>query len=320
MDRGSEPVRRFEYFAPTSLREAIDIFEEKGEGGRYLAGGTDILIQIKEAHRNVPYLVSLKNIPDLSGIDFSDGDGLRIGAATKMSDIADHPLIQRQYSALSDGAGIVGSYQTRNMATIGGNVCNAAPSAEVSAPLLVLGARARVVGSGSQVSSTRRGVGDIAPDALMDLSDLWVGPGRTALNSGDLVVDFHIPVLPRRSGSYYERHTPRKEMDIAVVGTAVYVALNDDDTVKEARIALCAVAPTVIRAPEAESYLVGKSINDAAALEEAGRLTREASKPISDVRGSAGFRRELVRVMSIQSIRLAAERAQGKTVIKEIGR
>jgi carbon-monoxide dehydrogenase medium subunit len=206
------------------------------------------------------------------------------------------------------------------MATIGGNVCNAAPSAEVSAPLLVLGARARIVGPGSGSSSTRRGIGGGAPDREVELSELWTGPGRTILNAGDLVVDFRLPALPRRSGSYYERHTPRKEMDIAVVGTAVYLVLNDDDTVQEARIGLCAVAPTVIRAPEAERFLVGKAVSDAEALEEAGRLARDASRPISDVRGSAGFRRELVRIMTIRSIRLAAERAQGKTVIKEIGR
>jgi carbon-monoxide dehydrogenase medium subunit len=313
-------VRRFEYYAPTSLREAIDIFEQKGEGGRYLAGGTDLLVQIKEAHRHVPYLVSLRRIPGLTSIDYSDREGLRIGAGTVMSDIAEHPEVQARYSALADGAGIVGSYQTRNMATVGGNVCNAAPSAEVSAPLLVLGAQARVVGPGSAVSSTRRSAGGGAPERLIDLADFWVGPGRTVLGSGELVVDFRIPALPRRSGSYYERHTPRKEMDIAVVGTAVYVELNDDDTIAEARIGLCAVAPTVIRAPEAERFLAGKSVGDEQALEEAGRLAREAARPISDVRGSAGFRRELVRVMTIRSIRLAAERARGRTVVKEIGR
>lgn len=313
-------MRRFEYFAPQSLREAIEIFERKGEGGRYLAGGTDILVQMKEGHRHVPYLVSLRHIPELTGIEFSERSGLRIGAMTLMSEVADHPLIQQRFSALADGAGIVGSYQTRNMATIGGNVCNAAPSAEVAPPLLVLGAQARIVGPSATMPSTTHTVVARPPERTVPLEEFFLGPGQTVLKSGDILIEFLLPVPPLRSGSYYERHTPRKEMDIAVVGTAAFVVLNDDDTFREVRIALGAVAPTPIRVPEAERFLVGKAITDQAALEEAGRLAREASRPISDVRGSAAFRRELVRVMTIRSLRFAAERAQGKTVVKEPGR
>ena len=313
-------MRRFEYYAPNSIREAIDIFEQRGEGGRYLAGGTDLLVQIKVGHRHHPYVVSLRNIQELRGIDFSESGGLRIGASTTMGEIADHPLIQDRYSALSDGAAIVGSFQTRNMATLGGNISNAAPSAEAAPPLVVLGAELHVAGAGATDSATTRTAVGGRPEQTIPIEQFFLGPGRTVLGSGDIVVEFRLPVLPRRSGSYYERHTPRKEMDIAVVGTAAYVGLNEDDTFQEVRICLGAVAPTPVRAPEAERFLVGKSASDEAALEEAGRLAREASRPISDVRGTVAFRRELVRVMTIRSLRLAAERARGHRVVKEIGR
>lgn len=316
-------MRRFEYYAPRSLQEALNVFVEKGEGGKCLAGGTDLLVQMKEGHRHVPYLVSLRHIPELSGIDFSERDGLRIGAMTVMADIAGDVLIQTRFSALADGAGIVGSYQTRNMATLGGNIANAAPSAETAPPLIVLGAQVRIVGAGA--SRTRgqaltRTIPDGMEERTIPIEDFFVGPGQTVLGPGDILVDFHVPAPPPRSGSYYERHTPRKEMDIAVVGTAAFVTLNADDTFKEVRICLGAVAPTPIRAHEAERFLIGKSSTDEAALEEAGRLAREASRPISDVRGSIAFRRELVRVMTIRSVRLAAARARGEQVIKEPGR
>ena len=141
-------MRRFEYFAPQSLAEAITLFGEKGEGGRALAGGTDIVPQIKEGAK-IPrpaYVVSLRRLPELRGIEFSERDGLRVGAGVTMAELAESPLVLERYPALADGAALVGSVQTMNMATVGGNVCNAAPSADTAPALLAYEALAVIAG------------------------------------------------------------------------------------------------------------------------------------------------------------------------------
>ncbi len=128
-------MRRFEYFAPAALDEAVSLLRERGDGGKVLAGGTDLLVQMKEAGLHPSYVVSLRRLSELRGVTFSESEGLRIGAMTLMSDIEQHPVIRQRYQALCEGAGVLGSVQTRNMATLGGNVCNAAPSADTAAPL-----------------------------------------------------------------------------------------------------------------------------------------------------------------------------------------
>ncbi len=191
---------------------------------------------------------------------------------------------------------MVGSYQTRNAATIGGNVCNAAPSADTSPPLAVLGAHAHVAG----VNGERE----------LPVEQLWVGPGQTVLEPGEIVTAFIVPAPPAGAGSHYARHTPRKIMDIAVVGVASYLELDANGVVQAARVALGAVAPTVIRAPQTEQALVGRTLDEDAAG-EAGRVAASEARPISDVRGSAAFRRYLVETMTRASVLLSAERARG---------
>jgi carbon-monoxide dehydrogenase medium subunit len=290
-------LKRFEYFAPDTLSQAITLLREKGDGGRLLAGGTDLLVQMKEAGLHAPYVVSLRRLPELRGIDFSETDGLRLGAMTDMAEIAEHPLIRERYQALSDGARVVGSVQTRNMATVGGNVCNAAPSADTAPPLLALDARVQIAGpEGSR---------------LLPLRELFRAPGETALGPTDILVSITLPAPPPDTGSVYERHTPRAAMDIAVVGVAVVVTLDDSDRMKEGRIALGAVAPTPIRAPEAEQALAGQPATDEV-IARAAALAVEAARPISDRRGSAAFRRHLVGVMTQRCLRVAIERARDK--------
>lgn len=286
-------MRRFDYFRPSSLGEATTILREHGDGGLLLAGGTDVLVQIKEAGRPVRYVVSLAEIEGLSGIE-EHPSGLRIGARTRMVEVAEHPSIQARYSAISDGAGLVGSVQTRHLATIGGNVCNAAPSADTSPGLAVLEATAEVSGPGG--------------DRSVPVLELWTGPGRTSLGLGEVVTHLHVPAPGARSGSHYQRHTPRKVMDIAAVGTAVYLELDATGTCTAARIALGAVAPTVIRAPRAEAALVGQPITETTAA-AAGAIAATEATPISDQRASAEFRTHLIEVMTRQSILRAAERA-----------
>ena len=291
-------MRRFDYFAPQSLEQAISILQDRGDGGKLLAGGTDLLVQMKEAGLHPPYVVSLRRLRELRGIAFDEGQGLRIGAMTTMAEIEQHPVVQRRYPVLADGARILGSVQTRNMATLGGNACNAAPSADTAPPLLVLGARADVAGP-----SGRRQV---------PLEGFFTGPSETILGRDDILVGFAIPTPEPLTGAYYERHTPRVEMDIAVVGVAALVTLERDrNLIREARIALGAVAPTPVRAPEAEASLAGQPPSEEA-FERAAELAMSAARPISDVRGSAGFRRHLVGVMTARCLRQAAERARSQ--------
>jgi carbon-monoxide dehydrogenase medium subunit len=289
-------MRRFEYFAPQSLDEAVTLLRERGDGVKLLAGGTDLLVQMKEAGLHPSAVVSLHALYELRGITFDEASGLRIGASTLMSAVEEHPTVGRRYTALAEGAGIVGSIQTRNLATLGGNVANAAPSADTAPPLVILDAVAEVLG----------------PDGTRELpvGEIFAGPGRTTLAPDEVIVAFHLPSPPPHTGSVYQRHTPRKIMDIAVVGVGVRLTLTlDTSTISEARICLGAVAPTPIRAPEAEQALVGQPPSDDL-FARAAELAQAAASPISDVRGSAEFRRYLAGVMTRRCLGIALERAR----------
>jgi carbon-monoxide dehydrogenase medium subunit len=290
-------VRQFDYHAPQTLEEAVALLHHLGEHGRPIAGGTDLVVQMKEDRTRFPYpdvVVSLSRIKALGGIEFAEKDGLRIGAGTTMAEIARSPVIQERYAALAEGAGVVGSLQTMNMGTIGGNVCNAAPSADSVPPLLAFEAKAVVVGP-----EGRRKV---------KIEEFFLGPGRTVLQPGELLAELRLPTPAPGTGSVYQRHTPRKQMDIAVVGVGVALTLAGE-TVQRARIALGAVAPTPIRALEAENAVTGQPAS-AETFAKAAALAAEACSPIGDVRGSAEFRRYLVKVMTERLLTEAAARTK----------
>ena len=292
-------MRKFEYFAPTSLDEAIQLLSRDGNGGgRALAGGTDLVVQMKEGGAKFPmpsYVVSLRRLPEIKGIEFGEREGLRIGAGVTMAEGAESALIRERYPLIAEGAGLVGSLQTMNMATVGGNVCNAAPSADIAPPLLACDADAVIAGP-----SGRR---------VLPLEEFFLGPGLTALQAGELLVELLAPAPPPRTGGAYARHTPRKQMDIAVVGVGVALTLSASDVIERARIALGAVAPTPVRAREAEAVLVGQAASDAVFAQAAEAAAAEC-RPISDIRGSAEFRRHLVHVMTERLLREAVERAK----------
>lgn len=292
-------MREFDYASPTSLDEALAALRANGGGARPLAGGTDLVIQMKEAATRFPYpstVVNLLRVPELAGITFSESEGLRIGATTTMTDVAGSAAVRDNYAALAEGAGIVGSAQTMNLATIGGNLCNAAPSADTAPPLLAFDAVCEIAGA-----SARRTV---------TLAEFFSGPGQTILEPGELLIQIRVPTPARRTGSAFSRHTPRKQMDIAVVGVAAVVTLADNGGVEAARIALGAVAPTPIRATKAEESLAAKPAT-ADSFAAAAEVAAGECDPISDVRGSADFRRHLVRVMTERMLVEAARRAGG---------
>jgi carbon-monoxide dehydrogenase medium subunit len=288
-------LRAFEYFAPTTLDEAVTLLRDNS-GARPLAGGTDLVVQMKEGATRFPYpagIVNLRGVSELRGVDFSESEGLRIGAGATMSEIVESSAVRERYPALADGAGVVGSLQTMNMATVGGNLCNAAPSADTAPALLVYEAKAVIVGP-----SGRREV---------PLAELFLGPGKTVLAEDELLAELRLAVPAAGSGAAYQRHTPRKQMDIAVVGVATLLTI-EGGTISDARIALGAVAPTPIRAAKAEAALRGQAPGSEA-FARAGETAAGECSPIQDIRGSPEFRRHLVRVMTERMLRLAAERA-----------
>jgi len=290
-------VKAFDYHSPTTVDEAVQLLHAQ-TGGRPLAGGTDIVVQMKEAATRFPYpsfVVNLRGISELRGIEFSETEGLRIGAAATMAEIAASPVVRDRYQALAEGAGVVGSLQTMNMGTIGGNVCNAAPSADTAPPLLAYEATAVIVGPGGR--------------RVVPIAEFFTGPGRTLLAPDELLAELRLPVPPPGTGGAYQRHTPRKQMDIAVVGVAALLTIHGQ-RITRARIALGAVAPTPVHAREAEAALEGQPASEET-FARAAELAAGECSPISDTRGSAEFRRHLVRVMTERMLACAVGRAEG---------
>lgn len=274
----------FEYLAPTTVAAAIEALASPG--ARALAGGTDLIPQVREGRRRVTRIVDLKRIPELLAIEALDG-GVRIGAAASASAVAEHAMVRDAYPALVYVARLIGSYQVQNRASLGGNVCNAAPSADAVPALICLGASAEIAGADGR--------------RVCPLDQVFVGPGQTVLKQGEILTALLLPPSPERSAARYLRFVPRNEMDIAVAGAGAWLRLAADGTISAVRICLSAVAPTPLRVPEAEQALVGERPTPSL-LTEAGRLAARAARPISDTRGSADYRRELVKVLTARAL------------------
>jgi aerobic carbon-monoxide dehydrogenase medium subunit len=285
-------VRRFELAVPGSVKDCLRVLTERGPEAKVVAGGTDLVPQMKNGVLKPRCVVDLSGVADLRILK-ADG-GLRVGAAVTARALELHPAVRGTYAALADSAALVGSVQIRNLATVGGNICNAAPSADMAPPLLVLGAEAVIAGP--------RG------ERRVPVEKFFTGVRTTVLGPDELLVEFVVPSPGPRSGGSYLRHTPRRELDIAVVGVASQVTLSDGVCGK-VRISLAAVAPTPVRATAAERALEGQPPT-LEAIERAAGLAVEAAKPISDQRGSADFRRHLVRVLTRRTLVIALERAR----------
>ena len=286
---------RFEYLEPTRLQEVIAILTDHGSQAKVLAGGTDLLTLLKERTLKPRFVVNIKRLTGLEGITHTPGKGLRIGALTTIRTLETSPLLKEKYPALAQAAHLLGSPQVRNLATIGGNLCNAAPSAETASPLLSFSASARIAGPKGE--------------STLHLESFFSGPGTTVLQEGELLTELFLPEPPPRMGSVYIKHCPRGSMDIAVVGVAVMVALSSGNSkVEECRIGLGAVGPTPFRATGAEELLRDKKPTELLVQEVAQRAATE-STPISDIRGSAEYRSQMVRVLTARALLIALERA-----------
>jgi carbon-monoxide dehydrogenase medium subunit len=288
-------VNNFEYLTPSSIDEAISLLVSHGDRARFIAGGTDVMVKIKEGKISPQYLVSLRRIQGLDQITFKDGE-LRIGSLVTHRMLELSPVIRREFPILIDAVSQIGSVQIRNVATIGGNIVNAVPSADGSIPLITLGAQVRLRGPKG--------------DRTMALEHLFIGPGQTLLEPGEMLLEFVVPKLPPHTGAAYVKHTRREAMELPLLGVAVLISLGKDrSTCTEARIGLGVLAPTPMRARTAESILHGKKITEDL-LKKAGKAAAEECKARDSIRGEAWYRREMVEVLVPRMARLAMERAK----------
>jgi carbon-monoxide dehydrogenase medium subunit len=281
----------FEFYQPASLAEASRLLKENGPGGRFLAGGTDLVIAMKEKGLLPKYIVDLKRLPGLSGIRENNDDTITIGALTTMYAIETSPVIKKKYPFLAQSAAEVGSIQIRNRATVGGNMANATPSADVAPALLALNASAKIVGT--------------AGERTLLMEEFFRGPGQNAMSADEILTEITIPKTGPRLVGEYIKFSPRDMMDLAYIGVAVSYNLASDKKCEGVRIVLGAVAPTPIRAKNSEALLEGKVLTEELAEKVGDEAARE-SKPISDVRSSADYRRAMVGVMTKRAILNAA--------------
>ena len=291
-------MKAFDYFAPESIKEAVEILAAH-PNAMMMAGGTDSLVRMKGRVWTPEAIVDVRNLPGVRDLTFRAKDGLTIGPGVTMQQAALSGVVQNRFTAIAQGASVVGSIQIRNLATLAGNVCNAAPSADTAPGFIALGAKVKIAGP-----KGRR---------TLSVEKFMTGPGQTALNAGELVTSIQVPTPPARTGSAYVRHTPRLAMDIAVVGVGAAVTLTPRTNVcKDVKIVLGAVAPTPMRAKKAERILKGKVLTPEL-IASAAEVASGEARPITDLRASADFRRELVRVLTERMVQAAQENASGNS-------
>jgi CO/xanthine dehydrogenase FAD-binding subunit len=289
-------MRKFTYLVPKTLDEAISLHESYGERAKYIAGGTDVLVKIKEGKLAPDYLISLKHIvaQDRPFLNLETGE-LFIGAFVTHRNIETSAIIRQNYPIIHDAVSNIGSVQIRNVATIGGNLVNALPSADGAIPLIALDAKAHIYGTkGHRTAELRR---------------FFLGPGQPDLDRGEILIELIIPPLAPRTGGAYIKHGRRSAMELPMLGVGVLLNLEADmTTLAGARICLGVAAPTPLRCLEAEKYLVGKPVDDNS-LSEAGKIAAEESKVRDSIRGVAWYRREMVGVLVKRMGMKAFERA-----------
>jgi carbon-monoxide dehydrogenase medium subunit len=282
------------YMTARSVEEAVFLLSQYGEKAKFVSGGTDFVMQLKRGEAALECLIRLGEIRDLDFIKHDETTGLRIGALTTIVKVANSPLIQGKFRILAQAAGMLGTPAIRNQATLGGNLCNAAPSADTAPPLLALGAMAKIVGTEGE--------------KIVPLENFFVGPGQTILRQDHLLTEIQIPNMPSPCGGAYLKQKRRQGADLAVVGVAALVVM-EGEVLRDVKIALGAVAPTPIRAKKAEEILRGKKL-DPGLLEKSGQAASGEARPIDDIRGSADYRRELLAVLTKRAITQAIQQAE----------
>jgi carbon-monoxide dehydrogenase medium subunit len=297
-------LKDFEYCAPSTLREAVALKAEKGNAARVLAGGTDLIVQMRGKRFAPDRVIDIKNIADANELSYSPRKGLIIGAGVPCWRVYNDAEIAGLYPGLIDSAAIIGGIQIQGRATFGGNLCNSSPSADTTPSLITHSAVCNLIGPNGK--------------RKVPVVDFCTGPGRNVLEPGEILVSLQVPGIKKNTGAHYQRFIPRNEMDIAVVGVSSHVVLaNRGKEFKEARIALGAVGPTPIFASAASEGLAGQAVSDEA-IAVAAAAAQSVATPISDMRGPAEFRTHLVGVLVKRTLAGAIDRARGKFVANAV--
>lgn len=285
---------KIECFFPKTVQEVLSLLKKYNRKARVFAGGTDLLTKMKRREVVPQYLIALNGIRDLHFIKYQKDKGLRIGAATTLSEVLESQMVQKYYPILTETIAQMASAQVRNVGTIAGNICNAVPSADTAPSLIVLGAQLKLVGMQKQ--------------RTVPVESFFKGPDRTLLGPMEIVSEIQLPSPTAKGGGAYLKHTLRREMDLPIAGVAVYMLLDSENTTcKDIKISMGAVAPVPMRAKKAEAILRGKPLSDDL-VEHAAMIASEESKPIDDIRSSAQYRRDMVRVLTKQAIKRSLEK------------
>ena len=288
-------MKTFDYEAPVTIDQTITMMSKTHGQILLLAGGTDLLGQLRSGNKDVDLVIDVKGIPELNHISYDELSGLVIGAAVPCSQIYESQPVLEKFPAIIDAATIIGGKAIQNRASFGGNLCNASPSGDAIGAMMSLGAICNVVGS--------EGARNIP------IEEFCIAPGRNALETGEMLISIQIPSPRPNSGSHYLRFTPRAEMDIAVAGVGASIEIDTDlNKILSARIALVAVAPTPVLATEVSESLVGQKTSGSL-LEKAANIAKETIRPITDVRGSASQRKHLIGVLTRRCLDIAVKRA-----------
>ena len=277
-------LSKFDYLAPTSIKEACSLLTEYGDRARVIAGGTDLLISMKKRQVSPQYLVGIKGIPDMANINYSQESGLQIGALATLQSIAGSTIIKDKFGLLATACNKVGIPQVRNMGTIGGNICNGGPSQDSIPSLLALDARLKLV--------------SLKTERIVPIDEFFTGPFQTALDRAELLTEIQIPTPPPGSGGCYQWLTKITEADETLVGVAVMMILDSTASIcKDIKIGLCSVAPVPMRARQAEEILRGKKI-DSMLIDKAAQVAAEETRP----RSRADYRRQMTGVLVKRTI------------------
>jgi CO/xanthine dehydrogenase FAD-binding subunit len=280
---------KFNYLSPSTLDEALSLLTRHKGKARVIAGGTDFVPKLKRREIGAPgYIIDLKAIPGLDNIEY-DASGLSLGALVTIGAVETSAIIGEKFGILAQAARSMASPQVRNRGTMAGNICNAVPSADSAPALLTVGAKLKLI--------SRKG------ERTVGIEEFFTGPSQTALADDEILQEIHIPHPPPNSRGVYLKLTPRRAMDLAIVGVAAVVT-PQDGVCKDIRIALGAVAPTPIRAKKAEAILKGQKFDDEL-IEKAARAAAGQSRPIDDHRASADYRRDMVEVLVKRAIKQA---------------
>jgi aerobic carbon-monoxide dehydrogenase medium subunit len=292
------------HLTPVSLSEALSLLSEYKDRARIMAGGTDVLVRMKRGLELPPVLIDIKNLSDLNYIELGPAGELQLGSNVSLLELEESPLVRNRFGVLSQAAGLMASPAVRRQATLGGNIGNAAPSADIVPALIVLGADV--------------GIASLEGETTVKLEKLFRGPGETLLQPGQIITEIRVPAMPARAGAVYLKQKRRAGADLAVAGVAAFVTLSGGPesmvgtVLEEIILALAAVAPTPIRALKAELHLKGKEVTPEV-LAEAGRIASGECRPIDDVRGSADYRRKLIAVLVPRAILGAIDQAKADT-------